>query len=283
LDNITFYLVGVSVGILFGAHDVVIRGSRSRLDTHAMTMLSLASGYPLVLCFSLIFWGFKPISLQSILLYIVAGFMNFSIGRSFLYTAIRSVGAGGASILLTLSIVIGASLGFLVGEEITLWRGLGSALIFVSALLIAWGREFRRSLRGILAGLIASAGLALAIFTSRLGNIYGGDPFAGVLIAYSVGLIAEMGFSRGSKHVWSLDKESLMVAVAGILASIGQIARYYALVGLGASVVTPLQNIRPVVATSLTRVFSKRTMEDPGMRGYSAAAIALAGVVLMAF
>jgi drug/metabolite transporter (DMT)-like permease len=82
--------------------------------------------------------------------------------------------------LLTLSIVIGASLSFLIGEEITLWRGLGSAFIFVSALLIAWGREFRRSLRGILAGLIASAGLALAIFTSRLGNIYGGDPFAGV-------------------------------------------------------------------------------------------------------
>ncbi len=283
MDNIIFYLIGLSVGILFGAHDVVIRGSRSRLDTHAMTVLSLASGYPLVLCFSLIFWGFKPISLQSILLYIVAGFMNFSVGRSSLYIAIRSVGASGASILLTLSIVIGAFLGILAGEEITLWRGLGSVLIFVSALLIAWGGEFRRNPRGILAGLIASAGLALAIFTSRLGNIYGGDPFAGVLIAYSVGLIAEIGFSRGSNVVWILDKGSLTIAVAGILASIGQIARYYALVGLGASVVTPLQNIRPVVATLLTRVFSRRTMEDPGVRGYSAAVIALAGVVLMAF
>ncbi len=283
MDDIIFYLIGLSVGILFGAHDVVIRGSRSKLDTHAMTMLSLASGYPLVLCFSLIFWGFKPISLQSILLYIVAGFINFSIGRSSLYIAIRSVGASGASILLTLSIVIGAFLGLLAGEEITLWRGLGSALIFVSALLIAWGGEFRRNPRGILAGLIASAGLALAIFTSRLGNIYSGDPFAGVLIAYSVGLIAEIGFSRGSKVAWSLDKGSLTVAVAGILASIGQIARYYALMGLEASVVTPLQNIRPVAATFLTRVFSKRTMEDPGVRGYSAAVIALAGVVLMAF
>jgi len=54
-------------------------------------------------------------------------------------------------------------------------------------------------------------------------------------------------------------------------------------VGLEASVVTPLQNIRPVVATSLTRLFSRITMEDPGVRGYSAAAIAMAGVVLMAF
>ncbi|MEM1610300.1 MAG: DMT family transporter [Sulfolobales archaeon] len=282
MDEIIFYLTGVSVGILFGAHDVVIRGSRSRLDIHSMTTLSLASGYPLVLCFSLIFWGFKPISLQSMLLYIIAGFMNFSVGRSSLYMAIRSVGASGSSILLTLSIVMGAFLGLLVGEEINIWRGIGSALIFVSALVIAWGGEFRRDPRGIFAGLIASTGLALAIFTSRLGNIYGGDPFAGVLIAYSVGLIAEIGFSRGFRLSLSLDKEILMIVLAGILASLGQVARYYALVGLGTSVVTPLQNIRPVVATSLTRVFSRRTMEDPGVRGYFAAAIALVGVILMA-
>jgi drug/metabolite transporter (DMT)-like permease len=281
MTDIVFYAIGASVGILFGVHDVIIRGSKSGMDTHVMTTLSLVSGYPLVLCFSLAFWGFKPISIQSILLYMLAGFMNFSVGRSSLYIAIRSIGASGASILLTLSIVIGAILGLAVGERISLLQGLGSAMIFASSLLIAWGGEFRKDPRGIVSGLIASAGLALAVFTSRLGNIYGGDPFAGVLIAYSVGLVTEAGLSRGFGVLAGLDKGSSMVIAAGLISALGQVARYYALVQLGTSVVVPLQNIRPVIATSLTRIFSRRTMEDPGVRGYIAAVIAFIGVILM--
>lgn len=282
MDSPLLYFIGASVGILFGAHDVVIRGSRSRMDAHAMTTLSLASGYPLVLGLSLAFWGFRPISWLSILFYILAGIMNFSVGRSSLYVAIKNVGASGASILLTLSIVIGAALGILSGEAITAQQAIGSSMIFASALLVAWGGEFRRDARGIVSGLVASAGLALAIFFSRLGNIYGGDPFAGVLIAYSSGLAIELSMSRGVWGSITMDRGAYMVVLAGVLAALGQVARYYALVGLGVGIVTPLQNIRPVVATSLAKLFSRSTMEDPGFRGYVASIVAFSGAALMA-
>jgi len=282
LEGPVLFAIGASVGILFGAHDVVVRGSRSRMGAHAMTTLSLASGYPLVLGFSLAFWGFKPVSAESIILYILAGVMNFSVGRSSLYIAIRNVGASGASILLTLSIVLGAALGIVAGEVITATQAVGSFMIFVSALLVAWGGEFRGDVRGVVSGLIASAGLALAIFFSRLGNIYGGDPFAGVLIAYSSGLAIELSMSRGVWRSFFFDRGAYMVILAGMLSALGQVARYYALVGLGVGVVTPLQNIRPVVATSLTRLFSKSTMEDPGLRGYIASVVAFSGAAVMA-
>lgn len=281
--DLLFILLGASVGVLFAAHDVAIRGSgSSREDVHIVTFQTLASGYPIVLLFSIAFWGFKPISPQSIVYYIIAGVANFSLGRSSLYIAIRSIGASGASVLLTMSIVIGILLGALVGEEITPSQLAGSALIFVSSIIVAWGRGFRRDPKGVLSGLIASSGLALAIFFSRVGNTSGGDPFAGVLIAYSVGLASELLLS-GSRidHRRIAYRGDKAVTVAGILASLGQTARYYALTQLGASVVTPLQNIRPVVATILTRALSKRTMENPGYRDYIAAVIAFAGVIMI--
>ena len=282
LDTMTIYSIGVSVGVFFGAHDVVIRGSRSNMDSRHMLLASLLSGYPVVLLFSLIFWGFSSISLESVVLYVIAGLVNFSIGRSSLYIAIRSIGASGASIMLTLSIVIGIALGVGAGEKVTPAQVLGASLILVAAIMVAWGGEFRRNPKGIVAGLIASFGLALAIFLSRLGNINGGDPFAGVFIAYTSSIVFEILLQRGTEIPSLFCRDNAAIYMAGILASLGQVARYVALVQLGASIVTPLQNIRPVVATTLTRIFSGRTAENPGLRGFTAALIAFTGVLLMA-
>ncbi|HWQ17991.1 MAG TPA: DMT family transporter [Sulfolobales archaeon] len=282
LDPLVLYAVGTSVGVFFGMHDVVIRGSRSNMDSRHMLLASLLSGYPVVFLFSLVFWGFSAISIESIILYIIAGLVNFNVGRASLYVAIRSIGASGASIMLTLSIVIGIALGLGVGERISPTQALGAVLILIAAIMVAWRGEIKRDPRGIAAGLVASFGLALAIFLSRLGNINGGDPFAGALIAYTSSIAFEAFLLRNTEIRSVFSKNNAAVYLAGVLASLGQVARYVALVQLGASIVTPLQNIRPVVATTLTRVFYSRTAENPGLRGYTAALIAFTGVLLMA-
>ena len=282
LDPLVLYAVGTSVGVFFGMHDVVIRGSRSNMDSRHMLLASLLSGYPVVFLFSLVFWGFSAISIESIILYIIAGLVNFNVGRASLYVAIRSIGASGASIMLTLSIVIGIALGLGVGERISPTQALGAVLILIAAIMVAWRGEIKRDPRGIAAGLVASFGLALAIFLSRLGNINGGDPFAGALIAYTSSIAFEAFLLRNTEIRSVFSKNNAAVYLAGVLASLGQVARYVALVQLGASIVTPLQNIRPVVATTLTRVFYSRTAENPGLRGYAAALIAFTGVLLMA-
>ena len=282
LDPLVLYAVGTSVGVFFGMHDVVIRGSRSNMDSRHMLLASLVSGYPVVFLFSLVFWGFSAISIESIILYIIAGLVNFNVGRASLYVAIRTIGASGASIMLTLSIVIGIALGMGVGERVSPTQALGALLILIAAIMVAWRGEIKRDPRGIVAGLIASFGLALAIFLSRLGNINGGDPFAGALIAYTSSIAFEMFLLRNTEIRSIFSRNNTAVYLAGVLASMGQVARYVALVQLGASIVTPLQNIRPVVATTLTRVFYSRTAENPGLRGYVAAVIAFTGVFLMA-
>ncbi|MEM0438468.1 MAG: hypothetical protein DJ555_03270 [Desulfurococcaceae archaeon] len=282
LDPLVLYAVGTSVGVFFGMHDVVIRGSRSNMDSRHMLLASLVSGYPVVFLFSLVFWGFSAISIESIILYIIAGLVNFNVGRASLYVAIRTIGASGASIMLTLSIVIGIALGMGVGERVSPTQALGALLILIAAIMVAWRGEIKRDPRGIVAGLIASFGLALAIFLSRLGNINGGDPFAGALIAYTSSIAFEMFLLRNTEIRSIFSRNNTAVYLAGVLASLGQVARYVALVQLGASIVTPLQNIRPVVATTLTRVFYSRTAENPGLRGYVAAVIAFTGVFLMA-
>jgi len=282
LDPLVLYAVGTSVGVFFGMHDVVIRGSRSNMDSRHMLLASLISGYPVVFLFSLVFWGFSAISIESIILYIIAGLVNFNVGRASLYVAIRTIGASGASIMLTLSIVIGIALGTGVGERVSPTQALGALLILIAAIMVAWRGEIKKDPRGIIAGLIASFGLALAIFLSRLGNINGGDPFAGALIAYTSSIAFEAFLLRNTEIRGIFSRNNTAVYLAGVLASLGQVARYVALVQLGASIVTPLQNIRPVVATTLTRVFYSRTAENPGLRGYIAAVVAFTGVFLMA-
>ena len=274
-----------STGLLFGLHDVSVRLSRLR-SAGSGVLLSLAAGYPIILLLALLLGGFQLLSLKALMFYVLAGVINFSVGRASMYIAISRLGASVASILMSTSVVYNLALGLLLGEDVGLARVTGSILVLLAVILtVRGGGEIRGfDLAGLTAGLLAGFSVALSILLGRLGNIESGNPIAGVLVAYTSGLVAEVilvGFREGLGAGGLRSSTSYPIVLAGVLASLGQAARYVALMYVGVSVVTPLQNTRPIVATLVSSLLSERTGERLNPSLALSAVLALIGSSLV--
>ncbi|MEM1776500.1 MAG: hypothetical protein QXE99_00215 [Acidilobaceae archaeon] len=99
------YLIATSTGLFFGLHDFTKRiASYGYQRSSNIVFLSLLAGFPVMLAFTLTV-GFKIGGLNIMLLYALAGVVNFPLGRASMYKSISRVGAGLASLLLSTSIV----------------------------------------------------------------------------------------------------------------------------------------------------------------------------------
>ncbi len=267
------YVLAVGSGILFGLHDVAARSSGLRVSPHALTFMSIISGYPVIL-FMAVLSGPRPMPLEAVMYYASAGLVNFNLGRRALYVAIRELGASGASVMASLTLVIGMALGVTLGERLSPVQVLGASLIFVASLTVLGLGVSGRPI-GVAAGVVTATCMALAIVLARLGNLAGGDPMHGILVAYTAAILGELAAMRKAPV------PDRGMALAGLLASLGQIARYEALSVLGASVVAPLHNLRPVIATLTARSLQRYTLERPTYREYVGAVTAFLGATAM--
>ena len=267
------YLLAVSSGVLFGLHDVTARSTGLRESPQALMLASMVAGYPAILV-AVILRGLGPMPPEALTYYSLAGLVNFNLGRKALYVSIRELGASGASVMTSLTLVIGMLFGAALGESITHMHLVGASLILTASLMVL-GLKVSGRFIGVVAGIVMATCMALAIVFARLGNVAGGDPLFGVLVAYTVSITVEFAMAR---KVPILNKG---VMLAGVFASLGQIARYIALSVLGASIVAPLHNIRPIVATIMTRSLARYTLERPGHREYAGTLLAFSGVVTM--
>jgi drug/metabolite transporter (DMT)-like permease len=277
-------LAAVSTGLLFGLHDVTVRVSGLK-DAGSGVLVSLIAGYPVILILAFALGGFELVGLKAFIFYVLAGVVNFPVGRASMYRAIGRIGAGATSVLVSTSVIYNLLIGLALGEPIGLPRIAGSLLLLLAvALLVQGGGLGRLDLTGVFFGLLGGLSMAIAITLGRLGNLESGNPIAGVLIAYTSGLLVEvlLALRSGGVEVGALGRGQLTyIALAGLLAALGQAARYVALMGVGVSVVTPLQNTRPVVATVTASLLSRRTGEGFKLSTLTSSLLTLIGSVLV--
>lgn len=286
MDFPSAYAIALSAGVFFGLHDAMIRVGGSERGAGFTTLLSLASGYPVILLFAAVLGGFSLVSFKAFIFYVLAGVLNFSVGRVSVYVAINRVGAGIASILVATSIVHGVILGVVMGEPLSRFHVIGSMLILLSVVLASSRNSGGGSLdfMGIAAGLLGGFSIAASIALGRIGNLESGNPIAGVFIAYTSGLLSEVvieGF-RGHVSLEGLNRRYfLSISAAGMLAAMGQVARYVALMYLGPQIVTPAQNVRPIVSSVGSSTLSKYTGEHLSLKVILSAFLALVGAAVI--
>ncbi len=278
-------LAAVSTGLLFGLHDVTVRVSGLR-NVGSGVLVSLIAGYPVILILAFALGGFELVSLKAFILYVLAGIVNFPVGRASMYRAIGRVGASATSVLVSTSVIYNLLIGLALGEPVGLLRIVGSLLLLLAVALLVQGEGLGRlDLVGVSFGLLGGLSMAIAITLGRLGNLESENPIAGVLIAYTSGLLVEVLLAlrgSGGVEVRYLERGQLAyIALAGLLAALGQSARYIALMGVGVSIVTPLQNTRPVVATVTASLLSRYTGERFKSSTLASSMLALLGSVLV--
>jgi hypothetical protein len=170
----------------------------------------------------------------------------------------------------------------LLDEKVTIAMAIGVVLIMISVYVASGGFRNNLSLTGILFGLIAGLSIAIAVVLIKLGDQEGGQPVLGTLIAYLSGIaFSYIGFKRNPIKLIELRKIAIPLAIMGTSAAAGQIMRYIALLTAEASVVAPLQNIRPVAATFILLAFGMGEDKRPKKRHWIAAVLATIGAALV--
>ncbi len=274
-------MLALYVGLAFACHDALAKTKRPSVPPEAVTMGSLVWGFPLIALSAAVLGASAP-SLRATAYYALAGVLNFAVGRSLLYVAIDRLGSSGGSVLSSTSAVFGVAAGWAVaGEGVGARVAAGAVMIFLAAYLASGGLE-KLDLVGLAAGLGNGLGIASGIVLARLGNLSGGDPIAGVAIAYAVGaLAAGLASTRHGHGSISNSVKNTVVMALGLLAASGQVARYQALMSLGASIVAPLQNTRPLLATTILALLGAPNVK-PGKRHWIASILVVVGVYLVA-
>ncbi|MGC9112760.1 EamA family transporter [Acidilobus sp.] len=268
--------MAVSVGVAFGVHDAVAKMKLEGADPSLLSFSTLLAGLPL-LAIMLPFAGGLRLTLASAGLFIAAGIVNFSVGRTLMYAATSRLSSSGASVMTSSSAAFSILMSLFLGERITLSIVLGVIAIMAGVYLASdWGTE-RFSLSGLGLGLATGFAIASSVAIIKLGDLYGGSPGLGVIIAYLSGLVALS--PRASLSL--LRRFGKPVAIMGLAAALGQLLRYVALTSLEVDVATPLQNLRPIVTTALLYGATREAGKHPMIRHWAAACVAFLGILLV--
>ena len=269
--------MAVAVGVAFGVHDAVAKISMEGADPSSLSFATLLLGLPL-LAIMVPFAGGLRLTYASLALFIAAGVVNFSLGRTLMYSATSRLTSSGASVMTSTSAAFSLALGAALGEAIRPETVLGVIAIMASVYMVSgWGGRVDGV--GVLLGLATGFAIALSVALIKLGDVEGGSPGLGVIIAYLSGMAA---LTPRARHASSMIRlKARPIAVMGLAAAAGQLMRYLALTTLGVDIVTPLQNLRPIVATSVLFGASQGESKLPRARHWAAAAIAFIGVALI--
>lgn len=275
---VVYLVMAVFVGVAFGVHDAVAKLFMEGSDPSSLSLATLLTGLPLLLAMLNVAGGVRLTALSTIL-FIMAGMVNFALGRTAMYAATAELTASGASVMTSTSAAFSVVIALVMGERATWNIVIGVIAIVVAAYLVSGWSARGASIRGVTLGLLTGLAIAASVAIIKLGDQAGGSPGLGVIIAYVSGIIALS--PRIRKAASTIRTSPGPVAVMGIAAAAGQLMRYVALTLLGVDIVTPLQNLRPVVATLVLYASGAASGKRPRLRHWAAAALAFVGVALV--
>ncbi len=278
------YILALSAGLAFSVGDVLVRLASTELTPKLNLMLSLLIGTPLAVAVALIYrQEFPPAN--ALYLYLIAGLLNFVLGRLLFYYSIAWAGAATSSVITSLATPLAAiNAWLLLGEMPRLGEIIGLAAV-ASAVLIASKKPSGLSLhggsaaKGILAGVGAALMFSLSAPAVRAANSLGGSPLWGMALSYIVAIpfaavVAAPDLKRSltGKGVASIGAGALFTATA-------QMFRYTALSLITVASVSIMVALFPIYTAFLTYlIFGKYSMEKPGLAHFMGAALAVIGV-----
>lgn len=191
-------------------------------------------------------------------LFIITGFTNFLIARSFNYSGVAFLGPSRNAAIVSTRIFFAAFFGLLfLGEVLTIPILIGVFLAFIGVVLVSLSQESHHEFKkiGIIFPFLTAFFVGVSVIIIRYADLQSNLPIDGVLIAY---ITASIFYTPGafykqikSKTLYS-HKAIIILAIGGVLSGIAQISRYSALQ------VAPVVLVASIVATAPlgTMIFS---------------------------
>ncbi|MCE4615194.1 MAG: DMT family transporter [Desulfurococcales archaeon] len=282
------YITAFLAGLFFGLSDTLVRAASVKLKPFQNLLTSLLVGTPILWAASLFSWNDLP-SFNAIFSFILAGILNFIVGRYLFYLSISYAGATTASIVTSPTVVFASLFAWiLLGETLTKLQISGVFLVMIAVYLVynePSGKPFHggRSSIGILAGLASALVFSLTSLLVRFGAGYSsGNPVLGAAISYSVALILLTPFLTKNtlREVSSHGRIFHYMIAAAIIVAIAQLFRYTAFSVCNVARVSVLITLFPIYTLLFSMLLSSELREKPGLSHIASVIIAVIGVIL---
>ena len=143
-----FILMLVS-GIAWAYYTLAGKASKGSTDPLAQTMFNFMRTLPLVILLTLFTFSFASLSLEGVILAVLAGSVTSGLGYAIWYLALRDISSVQAAVVQLLVPVIAAIAGVMfLQEDITLRLAIASLCILLGILMVTLGKHYYLRLSG---------------------------------------------------------------------------------------------------------------------------------------
>lgn len=282
------YIFALMAGLFFGLSDALVRAAAVRLKPLQNLLISLIVGTPL-LWLTAVSRGPPTMSTKAFTLYVLAGLLNFVIGRLLFYYAITYAGAATASIATSPTVIVSALMAWVIlGESLTVLQLLGIILVVLAVYLVyrsPSGEALHggKTSLGILAGLASTIVFAsTAVIVRSASGYMDTDPIYGVAISYTSALPIVILLNKGVPDPRLLPRKHFYyMTLAAVIVALAQLSRYFSLhlvTVAGASVIISLF---PFFTILFTYMFRQELKEKPELIHLLASTLAVIGIILV--
>jgi len=297
--ELTAIAFALSTALLLSVRNMTLRMGLTKADAIVGVFLAGLISVPLSALLALLQGDLlAPLNYQllNVALLGAAGIIHYLLGRVFIFSSIKLIGAARATTILQAYILIAAALSLLfLGEAITSETGIGLALVIPGLMFVArsdpsaaaerapLSREAFR--KGLLLALLAMIVWAIPPVLVRPSILSLGSPLVGNVISNLFGTAAVIGLML-PRHdfgkIAATDRRSLKIlTLAGLLSGLSQISQYTALSLGNVSLVIPLTSTHILLTMTGSYLFMQR-LERINLRVILGGGLIISGLFLIA-
>jgi drug/metabolite transporter (DMT)-like permease len=290
--------LGISFAILstfmLGTNKLAVRKSLFNMDESFASFIAIILAIPIfgvpILAYG---WGSQPLSWQVVVVFAMAGILNYSVGRYFVWKSIALIGANRANVVASTQVVYAVAIAILaLGQTVDFVEGGGITLVLVGVFLISSGDVGSSSLdpkvrrRGLMWGALGGLLWGFSQVLMQVGiAMYSNANTATFLVSAAslFGVVPVLLLVRKyqEKNPFRIDRKSLgMIVIAGLLANFGLYFRFAALQNTTLTIVATVNATNPIITLVLSYALI-RELEFINRRTVVAILISVVGVLLM--
>ncbi len=280
---------------MFGANKLAVRKSLFNMDESFASFIAILLAIPLFgVPILFIGWGSQPLTWQVVVIFALAGILNYSVGRYFVWKSIALIGANRANVVASTQVIYAVAIAIIaLGQAVDFVEGAGMALVLLGILFISFGDfesgsvnpDARRA--GIVWGALGAFLWGISQVLMQVGiSLYSNANTATFLVfaASLFGILPILLMARKYQEAspFRMDRKSLlMVVIAGLLGNFGLYFRFAALQNTTLTIVATVNATNPLITLVLSYALM-RELEFINRRMVLAILVSVVGVFLMA-
>ena len=259
-------LLAVLAGMFFALASFFTRLGLERGSTAAAVrtaaVVAVIASWPLFIFLA----PWTSLSSWAVLTFVAAGFCGPFLGRLFLFTGLQRVGVAVTTPIYNVQVLFTAVAGVLFfSETLTPFIGVGTVAMLVGLALLGLdasggNRDRPRRALDLLFPLGAGFFIAITYVFRKWGLQITPEVFLGLAVMSSTALLTSMGAGAVKGQALSIPRGRTLVmfTIGGVMAITAHLCVLGALLHGDLLIVVPLQNMEPLFAVVLSRLFLRR-------------------------